>query len=107
MIGPFGFDRQSPPSTLKLWAEMAPLDGQPMLDESIEKQRRLSRTAVMVPWFASVVLQVAALVAETPETKALGLGLRIAGVVLMIVGLIFMRRHHAKERKWRETGKWE
>ena len=78
-----------------------------MVDESIEKRRRVSQTAVVVPLVTGIVLQVAALVVETPESKALHRSLQVASLVFMIAGLIFMLRHQTKERKWRETGKWE
>ena len=78
-----------------------------MLDESIENRRRVSRYPVIVSWVASVVLNIASLAVDSPESKTLHHSLQIACIVFMIGGLIFMRRHHTKERKWRETGKWE
>ena len=78
-----------------------------MLDESMEKRRRLSRIAVLVPWVASVVLNIASLVVDSPESKTLHRSLQIACIPFMIAGLIQMRRLHTKERRWRETGVWE
>ncbi len=78
-----------------------------MVDESIEKRRRVSVFPAAVTWIAGVVLNIASLVVDSPESKALHRSLQIACIVFMIGGLILMRRYHTRERKWRETGKWE
>jgi len=78
-----------------------------MLDESIEKRRRVGRYPVIVTMVAGMVLLLAGLVVETPESKALGRSLQIAGIVFLIGGVIIGRRRLTKLRKWRETGKWE
>jgi predicted transporter len=78
-----------------------------MVDESIEKRRRVSVFPAAVAWVAGLVLQVVGRVVETPDSKALGRSLEIVGIVFLIAGLILMRRYRTKESKWRETGKWE
>jgi len=78
-----------------------------MLDESIEKRRRVSAFPAAATWVAGLVLNIASLMVDSPESKALHHSLQIACIVFMIGGLILMRRHRAKESKWRETGKWE
>ena len=78
-----------------------------MLDESIEKRRRANVFPAAVAWFAGLVLNIASLVVDSPESKALHHSLQIASIPFMIGGLILMRRYHTKERKWRETGEWE
>lgn len=78
-----------------------------MIDASIEKRRRLSRTAIVVLWGAGLILFIVANVVAKPESKSLSFALRIATLVFWIGGLILMVRHKTKERKWRETGKWE
>ena len=44
---------------------------------------------------------------DTARSKALAFDLRIAFLVLYAVGLFFLVRYSLKNRKWRETGRWE
>lgn len=78
-----------------------------MTDDSARKQRRVGRIAFEALWGIGLILQVAALIVETPERKTLGRGLRIASLVFWVVALIFQVRYRNKVRTWRQTGKWE